>query len=418
MLSHLRDNLNFKKFKLFEILIFIFPAALISGPLIPEIIVFIFSVFILIKLISEKKFHILKNKVILMYLFFLLTICLASFISDHFLSSSRSSFLHLRFALFTLAIIYIIEAADKNFYNFFLYSILITLFFLISFAFIQFFFYETSFLNIQSIDSKRMSSFFGDEKILGGYLLRLLPLILYLIFKINLDKKLGALILIFILLGIIISGERTSVILSIIMLSLLFFINFDIKKKIAFLTILTFFVLLFFFFNENLYERLILETYNDIFNTSNKISSFNIFSTGHTYYYITSLKMFFDNPILGIGPNLFRLLCSNPEYGLGINIDNCSTHPHNYYLQLLAETGILGFIFLISLFTWISINIFKYIFRIKLIETYKYCLLISVFINIFPISSHGNFFNNWNSMIIFFSLPFLLKEFNLISFKK
>ncbi len=418
MLNNLRDNLNFKKFKLFEILIFIFPAALISGPLIPEVIVFIFSVFILIKFISEKKFTILKNKVILMYLFFFLTICLASFFSDNFLSSSRSSFLHLRFGLFTLAILYILEVADKDFYNFFLYSILITLFFLISFAFIQFFFYEISFLNIQRIDSKRVSSFFGDEKILGGYLLRLLPLILYLIFKINLDKKLGALILIIILLGIIISGERTSVILSIVMLSLLFFLNFDIKKKIAFSSVLIFFVLLFLFFNGKLYERLILETYNDIFNTSNKLSSFNIFSTGHTYYYITSLKMFFDNPILGIGPNLFRLLCSKTEYGLGIGINNCSTHPHNYYLQLLAETGVLGFMFLFSLFAWISINIFKHLLKIRIVEPHKYCLLISVFINIFPISSHGNFFNNWNSMIIFFSLPFLLKEFNLISFKK
>jgi O-antigen ligase len=282
----------------------------------------------------------------------------------------------------------------------------------------NFFFYEISFLNIQRIDSKRVSSFFGDEKILGGYLLRLLPLILYLIFKINLDIKLGVLILITILLGIIISGERTSVILSTIMLSLLFFLNFDIKKKITFSSILILFVLLLFFLNGKLYERLIFETYNDIFNSSNKISSFNIFSIGHTYYYITSIKMFFDNPIFGIGPNLFRLLCSNPEYGLGTDINNCSTHPHNYYLQLLAETGVLGFIFLFSLFTWTSINIFKHIFKIKLVETYKYCLLISVFINIFPISSHGNFFNNWNSMIIFFSLPFLLKEFNLISFKK
>ncbi len=418
MLSYLTNNLNLKKFKLFEILIFIFPAALISGPLIPEIIVFIFAIFIIIKLISEKKYFILKNNVILIYFFFILTICISSLFSDNFLSSSKSSFLYLRFGLFALAIIYILEVANKKFYSFFLYSILITLFFLIAYAFIEFFFYEISFLNISRIDEKRVTSFFGDEKILGGYLLRILPLVLYLIFKVNMDKKIGAIILMIVFLGIIISGERTSVVLSIIMLNLLFFLNFSIKQKIVFSSMLIISVSLFLLFSGNLFQRLVLETFNDIFITPNNISNFNIFSTGHTYYYITSLKMFFDNPIFGIGPNLFRVLCSNIEYGLGTDINNCSTHPHNYYLQLLAETGILGFIFLLSFFTWISINIFKHILKIKLIDDYKYCLLISFFINIFPISSHGNFFNNWNSMIIFLSLPFLLKEFNLVYFKK
>ena len=140
MLSYLTNNLNLKKFKLFEILIFIFPAALISGPLIPEIIVFIFAIFIIIKLITEKKFFILRNNVILLYFFFILTICISSLFSDNFLSSSKSSFLYLRFGLFVLAIIYILEVANKEFYSFFLYSILITLFFLIAYAFIEFFF--------------------------------------------------------------------------------------------------------------------------------------------------------------------------------------------------------------------------------------------------------------------------------------
>ena len=34
------------------------------------------------------------------------------------------------------------------------------------------------------------------------------------------------------------------------------------------------------------------------------------------------------------------------KYATGIT--PCMTHPHNFYVQLLAETGIIGFLFLFS----------------------------------------------------------------------
>ena len=164
-------------------------------------------------------------------------------------------------------------------------------------------------------------------------------------------------------------------------------------------------------------QRLIFETYTDIM-TDNHLYNFNIFSIGHTYYFITSINMFLSNNIIGIGPNLFREVCAYQEYYLGKEIMSCSTHPHNFYFQLLAETGLLGFLFLFSFFLYLSIKIFRFLFKKDIFENYKYCLLLSIFINIFPISSHGNFFNNWNSISIFFPLAFFIKEFNLITFKK
>ena len=62
---------------------------------------------------------------------------------------------------------------------------------------------------------------------------------------------------------------------------------------------------------------------------------------------LTSLNIFFDNKLIGSGPNTYRKLCNKDEYN--VNEFSCSTHPHNTYLQLLSETGIigLGFIFCI-----------------------------------------------------------------------
>jgi O-antigen ligase len=43
---------------------------------------------------------------------------------------------------------------------------------------------------------------------------------------------------------------------------------------------------------------------------------------------------------------MFRIKCKDEKYAVGIS--PCLTHPHNFYIQLLAETGIIGFLFLFS----------------------------------------------------------------------
>ena len=84
----------------------------------------------------------------------------------------------------------------------------------------------------------------------------------------------------------------------------------------------------------------------------------------------------------------------------------CTTHPHNILMQLLAETGIIGSLFYLSIFFWITFNLFniaiKSIFS-KHYEQKEYLTLIYIFyfINLFPIAPSGNFFNNWLSTIYY-----------------
>ena len=70
--------------------------------------------------------------------------------------------------------------------------------------------------------------------------------------------------------------------------------------------------------------------------------------------------MFIDNPIFGQGPRQFRSLCSDQRF----NYDkySCSTHPHNTYVQLLAETGIIGFLFFFSIFLVFFFKLIKKFF--------------------------------------------------------
>ena len=115
--------------------------------------------------------------------------------------------------------------------------------------------------------------------------------------------------------------------------------------------------------------------------------------------------MFLDKPLLGHGPKLFRLKCSNPKYATGNK--PCDTHPHNFYIQLLAETGIIGFLFLIGILIYLSYLMIKntwnnFLNKQALLTNYQICLLSGLLITLWPLSPNGSFFNNY--LMIVYSL--------------
>jgi hypothetical protein len=92
------------------------------------------------------------------------------------------------------------------------------------------------------------------------------------------------------------------------------------------------------------------------------------------------------------------------EYKGFTNISGVNNHPHNTYLQLLSETGLLGFLFLLTLWIYFIVRLFS-----KIDLFYK-CIILGFVINFFPFIFSGNFFNNWLSILYFYPLGFLFKE--------
>jgi O-antigen ligase len=118
-------------------------------------------------------------------------------------------------------------------------------------------------------------------------------------------------------------------------------------------------------------------------------------------------------PIFGHGPKMFRKICKDEKYSIGKS--PCMTHPHNFYIQLLAETGIIGFLFLFSILLYIfhtALRQFKsIIFKQKRpLNDYQVCLLSGILITVWPLSPNGNLFNNWLMIVYSFPIGFYLQS--------
>ena len=86
-------------------------------------------------------------------------------------------------------------------------------------------------------------------------------------------------------------------------------------------------------------------------------------------------------------------------------------HPHNYYLEILTETGLLGFFTVLSIFAIILYNSFfkKYILKNEFKNNNIIVPFIFLFIiEIFPIKSTGSFFTTGNASYLFLILAILV----------
>lgn len=382
-----------------NLLIALIPASVVAGSLIINLnilFIIILGFFIILKENFKLELNI-ENK--LLSIFFL-TIIVSTFINNNYsfdLLFAKSLFL-LRFLFLYL----IFETLFRNKYLNLDFFFKLSLFFgsLISIDITSNYFLGISLSGFTK--NANYNSLFGTERIAGGYLQFIFPFMVISIIKIF-ERKNIQLIFIFVITNLVliaslISLNRMPLIMSIFFIILLI-IFYKKLRLVFFISLITFsFFSSIIYKNDKIIENRLSSFYGHVSsvtkNENNNILKSDFFSKGyssnHGKMFLNSFNLFKEKIWYGGGLKSFRINCPN----FAIN-KICSTHPHNQVLEILNDTGLIGFILI---FTFIILIIKNYLIQglkrnQKLDKDFYIILLAGFLMIIWPIKSTGSIFS-------------------------
>ena len=418
-----------KNVKLINYLIALIPLSLILGNLIVNINIILICVVGII-ICGKETFRIEKNYEILISFFFIYVIIVTAInnipkfdLSIKYQENLFKSIFNLRFLLLFFIINTLIKKDILNLkpflYSASFLSLLISIDLIIQVAF------GKNLIGLE-ITANRPSSFFGNEHIAGSYLQKFaLFLLFWFAYKNKNDLKFLIIISLF-FATILLTGNRMSLLIFLSSIFIYFLIEKKIKIIFVFLLIST--LTIFFSLKYPLVDRLdvklkvfkkdvieLIKKAPKLFLEKNyRDSSITFGSSGYLIHFNSGIQIWKENKIFGKGLKSFPLNC---KYG---DNQTCNTHPHNYIIEIMLDTGLLGLIiiysiFLIGLTNFLKFYFLKYNERIKLL-TLPFFLII--FFEFFPFRSTGSFFTTSVSTIIFLILPILMNLKKIKNFYK
>ncbi len=397
--------------ELLSILFFLIFPNLIFGPAIPDILISLIGIIGLIYIFLNKELEVINNKYFYIFILWYLFLLLSSFLSTNPFYSLESSLFYFRFFIFSLIIVFLIN--KSSIIKKYLFLILsLTFLFILTISLLQFFIDDLKISFLAQPDFKQVKDTFHQrlqgpffQSILGGFLIKFLPLVILSYFYVNNFKFKRVIlfsILFFSIFVIFLTGERSAFVLVIVFLFLLLFNkSISIKIKLAMFPLILLLYLAAFYFLPSLLFRIVF--------TLNQFNFLNheniILSNIYFKYFYNAYSIFLDNYLLGSGPKMFRVLCS--DYLLNIP-NSCSTHPHNIYFQLMSETGIIGFFFVFSLFIYLLYKLITLKNNEYSIYNVYFFSYLGVILYLWPFTTSNSFFNNYANIVLFIYVAFVI----------
>ena len=436
-------NLNFHNKNyliILNILFCLIPLSYIIGNFAINFNVFLLIILSLIfynKKIFKTKLLLIDKIILLFFLFALFSgiiNTLESLSGNNDNSILIKSILFFRYLLLYFILRYLVEKNIIIFKWFFISSLICTLF--VSLDIFYQFTFSMDIFGIEPLHPSKLSGPFGDELIAGGYihkfsLFSFFVLPFFKLKKIYLSLILSALFLIYIT-AIILSGNRMPLVL--FLLSIFLILLFENKTRkyilILFILITSIFFMIYKSNSADVEAGLATETMADhsvsealkgsiksfIDNSSDMINIFVVenFTKSSKIpekripVYYQEMKTFYGtwmmNKYIGGGMKSFRHNCPKRKIISHNERTTCNTHPHNYYLEILTDVGLIGFIITCLIFI---LTIYNSIIKNYFLKPRKLINIISVpfifiFISeIFPIRTSGSYFTTSTATFIF-----------------
>ena len=391
-------SLNPSKTNFLNLLFCFIPVSFIAGNLILNLNILIIILFTL-AFYNKEVFKIdlnIYDKLIILFFSYILIIAMISTILSYSNDVNTKNFIiliktlsYLRFLLLYFVIRFLVKEEIIKFKFFFTFCAGCTVFVCMDmilqiYTGKDIFGYELAF--------RRASGPFGDELIAGSYLQRfsIFAFFLFYFFTKKEDQKIFNIFIflffILVTISIIFSGNKMPFALFLFVLLLIFLLENKNKKIfLSFVVVPTLIFIVLFYSNPKIKDH-----FGNFFTKANHFLTITEFDEeaakdrvltnkegkiieDHQYYMTfagkkfemknTYMKDFYSgyktwqlNKFVGDGIRSYRQNCSKTE------VVNCGPHPHNYYFEILADLGLIGFMILIILFFKIFYDYFYYKF--------------------------------------------------------
>ena len=377
----------------------VIPISVIIGQAVSLTNILLISIFLTIQIIRVKNLNFFKSKPLILLLIIYVYLLFNILISIDYSYSFFRNFGFLRHVFIFVAINFLFfNYKDQN-SIFKIWSLVI--FLVIADSYIEYFFGKNILGYGQDIYADRIVSFFKDEPVVAGYLNGFFFLVLGFLFNIrrsdsNIFIKCFFLTILF-FICVIITGERSNMIKALSGLSIFFLLYNKFNIRFRIITFLSLIVLVVIMISNSDYlkYRYLDAIINPILN-SDKRESF-LKENIYVKHYKSGYAVFKNYPLFGVGNKNYRLETRNK-----VNKEKNylpDTHPHQVYLELLSEHGLVGtVIFLSIIFFLIFRNIKICLISQNSIQLGAFCYLITTFLPIIP---SGSFFSDFNITLFF-----------------
>tara|TARA_A100001011_G_scaffold398592_1_gene503607 strand:- start:25 stop:1347 length:1323 start_codon:yes stop_codon:yes gene_type:complete len=388
-----------------------------------------------------------NRSTLVIFFFFFGLLIFSTFLSNLHEGLFQKSLIFSRYFLLIIILGFFVNQHKVDYNIFFLICLSATIF--LSIDIIYQYIFKKDIFGFVIIDPYHYNGFFKDDRVAGSYIQRFLcvGITFFLIAKDTRNNKIALTIcLILGLVAAILAGNRIPLLNLILFLFiiLIFFKNFRMQILSAFVVVLLFFSFLLntnnqmktyytslYFNSKGIFLSVEKEVYkkypqldykkNLSFEESNFVSNYDkekdknynliAIGSGHIPVFISAIETISISPFTGSGLKSFRYTCLTR-----LHLPNriCQSHPHNYFLEILNDVGILGFIIFFTAVILILKNIYdqRKEFSQELIIRSVFAL--TLLVEIFPIKSTGSFFTTSNAAFIFILIGLIIQKKNKI----